>query len=84
MKRFLFLFLLVPFSSIAQQGKQRTMSLDSLFQSYFKAGEPGGAVLLVKDNKVIYQKVLGLPTFRQKNLLLRKHFSMSAPSAKHL
>jgi CubicO group peptidase (beta-lactamase class C family) len=35
-------------------------SFDSLFQSFFKPGEPGGAVLLVKDDKIIYQKGFGI------------------------
>ena len=72
MKRILFLFLLVPFSSIAQQGKQRTMRLDSLFQSYFKGGEPGGAVLLVKDNKVIYEKGFGIADIQTKEPITAK------------
>jgi CubicO group peptidase (beta-lactamase class C family) len=72
MKRFLFLFLLVPAGIIAQQGKKITMSLDSLFQSYFKPGEPGGAVLLVKDNKVIYQNGIGIADIQTKEPITAK------------
>ena len=36
------------------------MSIDSLFQSWFRPGEPGGAVLLVKDNKIVYQAGFGV------------------------
>lgn len=45
---------------MAQPIIKATMELDSLFGSYFKAGEPGGAVLLVKGNKIIYQKAFGV------------------------
>src|SRR5258706_9329259 len=54
------LLLLVPGGIRAQPVKQITMNLDSLFNAYFKPGEPGGAVLLVKDNIVIYKKGFGV------------------------
>jgi CubicO group peptidase (beta-lactamase class C family) len=57
MKSVFILLMLVPAGLTAQQ---KTMSLDSLFQSYFKAGEPGGAVLVVKDNNVIYKNCFGI------------------------
>lgn len=34
--------------------------LDSLFASYFKPDEPGGAILLIKDGKVIYKNGFGI------------------------
>jgi CubicO group peptidase (beta-lactamase class C family) len=36
------------------------MQLDSLFRSYFKDNEPGGAVLIVQDGKTIYEKAFGI------------------------
>jgi CubicO group peptidase (beta-lactamase class C family) len=54
------LLLLAPFFTMAQPAKKIIMNLDSLFQSYFKPDEPGGAVLLVKDGNVIYQKGFGV------------------------
>ncbi len=48
------------------------MSFDSLFQSYFKAGEPGGAVLIVKDNKIIYQKGFGVADMKTKEPVTAK------------
>jgi CubicO group peptidase (beta-lactamase class C family) len=57
------LFLLIvwmPLASAAQPAKQTAMQLDSLFHSYFKDNEPGGAVLIVQDGKTIYQKEFGL------------------------
>lgn len=36
------------------------MALDSLFQSYFKSNEPGGAVLIAQDGKIIFQNAWGV------------------------
>src|SRR4249919_1770367 len=66
MKRFLFLSLLYVSIATAQPTKQLTMAFDSLFQSYFKPGEPGGAVLIVKDNKVIFEKGYGIADIQTK------------------
>lgn len=41
-------------------------SLDALFSSFFKANEPGGAVLIAKDGKVIYQKGFGIADIKTK------------------
>ena len=72
MRRFIFLLVLIPEAVIAQQAKQTTMTLDSLFQSYFQPGEPGGAVLLVKDNKVIYKKGFGIADIKTKEPVTTK------------
>ena len=37
-----------------------TSSLDSLFTHYFKDGEPGAAVLIARDGKVIYKEGFGI------------------------
>lgn len=42
------------------------MELDSLFKVYFNSGEPGGAVLLVKDGKVIYKEGFGIADINTK------------------
>ncbi len=50
------------FFSVTAQAQPTTMlsnQLDSLFSTYFKASEPGGAVLLVKDNRVVWKKSYG-------------------------
>lgn len=44
----------------AQPDVMLTPTLDNLFLKYFSENEPGGAVLLVKDNKIIYQKGFGI------------------------
>jgi len=60
MKYFFPLLLLAPMIGKAQPDKKTAMDLDSLFKTWFKPGEPGGAVLLVKDNKVVYEKGFGV------------------------
>jgi CubicO group peptidase (beta-lactamase class C family) len=66
MKNLVLGYLLIPFLATAQPVKEYSMQLDTLFNSYFKPGEPGGAVLLVKDGKIIYQKGFGIADTRSK------------------
>lgn len=54
---------LLLFISTAMQAQPLSMqeaALDSLFGSWFRAGEPGGAVLIAKEGKVVYQKGFGI------------------------
>jgi CubicO group peptidase (beta-lactamase class C family) len=53
-------------AGMSQSTKRIDGELDSLFQSYFHPGEPGGAVLLVKDNKVIWEKGFGIADIQTK------------------
>ncbi len=55
-----FLLVLIMTSLTAQSQTALDNSLDAVFNSYFKKDEPGGAVLLVKEGKVIYQKAFGI------------------------
>ncbi len=56
----------------AQNSSLVQSSLDSVFNSFFKTGEPGGAVLLVKDNKVIYKKGFGIADITTKEPITTK------------
>jgi CubicO group peptidase (beta-lactamase class C family) len=60
MKYFYLFILLGPVAAQSQTASNMKQSFDSLFQSFFKPGVPGGAVLLVKGNKIIYQKGFGI------------------------
>jgi CubicO group peptidase (beta-lactamase class C family) len=60
MRYLILAILLSPLFSNAQTGKKFSMQLDTLFQSYFKQDEPGGAVLLVKDGRIIYRNSFGV------------------------
>ena len=42
------------------------MRVDSVVESYFKPNEPGGAILIVKDNAIIYQKGFGIADVNSK------------------
>ncbi|MBL7745552.1 MAG: beta-lactamase family protein [Chitinophagaceae bacterium] len=46
--------------ALAQPAGRTVIQLDSVFQSYFRANEPGGAVLIAKEGKVVYQGAFGL------------------------
>lgn len=72
MKYICIILLLIPFWMKAQPAKQITMSFDSLFQTYFKPGEPGGAVLIVKDGKVAWQKGFGIADIQTKEPITTK------------
>ncbi|HRF22747.1 MAG TPA: serine hydrolase, partial [Chitinophagaceae bacterium] len=66
MKICLMLIGLLPLIAIAQNEKQMKTSIDSVFQHYFKDDEPGAAVLLVKDGKIIYENAFGLADMQTK------------------
>jgi CubicO group peptidase (beta-lactamase class C family) len=69
MRLIIFFFLLALFGCAENQPTPNTVTtdpIDSLFSSWFKQDEPGGAVLVVKDGKVIYQKGFGLADIKTK------------------
>ena len=68
----LILFALVMTSLTAHSQQTLEHSLDAVFNSYFKAGEPGGAVLLVRDGKVIYQKAFGIADIHSREPITSK------------
>lgn len=47
-------------------------SIDSLFNSYFQPDEPGGAVLIVKQGEVIYEKGFGIADIATKEKITTK------------
>ncbi|MBC7948876.1 MAG: serine hydrolase [Chitinophagaceae bacterium] len=58
--KFIYLFLLVPCIARAQPSQKTSMRLDKIFRSYFHDSEPGGAVLIARDGKVIYEGAFGV------------------------
>ena len=60
MKYFLFIFCMVTTTVNAQIHDWFIPALDSIFNTFFKYGEPGGAVLIAQDDKVIYKKGFGI------------------------
>lgn len=72
MNYFYFLCILLPLHAVAQPSKKTVMEIDSLFTSLFRPGEPGGAVLLVKDNTIIYQQGFGIADMQTKEPITTK------------
>jgi len=70
-----FLFTLFLFATCAARAQSRlalTKSLDSIFQAVIKPDEPGAAVLVVKNNIVIYKKGFGLADIKTKKRVTTK------------
>ena len=66
------IFFFISLTAQSQPGNNMQLSFDSLFQSFFEVNEPGGAVLLVKDNKIIYQKGFGITDINTKEPITTK------------
>lgn len=60
MRYVFFICLCIPLQSLSQTPAMIEKKLDSLYKSYFRENEPGGAVLLVRDGKIIFHKAYGL------------------------
>ncbi|HLG41237.1 MAG TPA: serine hydrolase domain-containing protein [Chitinophagaceae bacterium] len=67
MKYIYLLLLLAPFETTAQLNKATTMAFHSIFQTFFKPDEPGGAALVVRDNKIIYLDGFGIADINTKS-----------------
>jgi CubicO group peptidase (beta-lactamase class C family) len=72
MKKWIILIFFIPCFAYSQPAKNTEQRLDSLFQAIFKSGEPGGAVLLVKNGMIIYKKGFGLADMRTKKAITSK------------
>src|SRR5450432_3629774 len=72
MKYSLLIFILAAVTGNAQSNGMLSASLDSLFGAEFKSNEPGGAVMLVKEGRVIYQKGFGLADIKTKEHISTK------------
>lgn len=53
-------------SCTTQTSNSASRDFDKIFDSVFKPGEPGGAVLIAKDGKVIYEKGFGVEDINTK------------------
>ena len=59
--RILLLFvIIILFSNCNTKSSSYSNDLDIIFDSVFKADEPGGAVLIAKDGNIIYEKGFGI------------------------
>jgi CubicO group peptidase (beta-lactamase class C family) len=71
MKQIFFIFCMKGIIANAQRSSVG-QSIDSVFNSFFKPGEPGGAVLIAKNDKVFYQKGFGIADINTKELITTK------------
>ncbi|HMR91440.1 MAG TPA: serine hydrolase domain-containing protein [Chitinophagaceae bacterium] len=60
------LFIFTIMEATAQLPAPVNDSLDSIFTSYFKEGQPGGAVLIAIDGRVVYKKAWGVEDIETK------------------
>ena len=68
--RIIFLFaVIILFSNCNTKSSSYSDDLDNIFDSVFKADEPGGAVLIAKDGKIIYEKGFGVEDVTTKKLI---------------
>lgn len=72
MNKFVFAFFFFLSSSAHSQYASLTKSLDSLFKMKFISTEPGGAVLIAKEGKIIYAKGFGIEDIKTKNPITTK------------
>jgi CubicO group peptidase (beta-lactamase class C family) len=71
--KFIFFVLAMTAVTVSAQTRQSFDSiLDPVFAAYFTPGEPGGAVLIARDNKVIYQKGFGVADINTKEPITTK------------
>jgi len=65
-----FLFVvIILFTKCKTKTSSYSSNLDNIFDSVFKANEPGGAVLIAKDGKIIYEKGFGLEDINTKKAI---------------
>jgi len=70
MKKFQFLFLLQLMFSLCLFGQNKLSGrIDSLFNSFISQGEPGGAVLIAKNNNIIFSKGYGVADINTKETI---------------
>src|SRR5258705_3660009 len=67
--KYLFILSALIFLSCNQEEAGSTQSFDTIFDSVFKASEPGGAVLIAKDGKIIYEKGFGVEDINTKKAI---------------
>jgi len=69
MKIFFLFVVIILFTNCNTEPSSYSSDLDKIFDSVFKANEPGGAVLIAKDGKIIYEKGFGVEDITTKKLI---------------
>ncbi len=66
MRIIFFFVLIVLLSNCNTKSSSYSNEFDTIFDSVFKANEPGGAVLIAKNGKIIYEKGFGIEDIQTK------------------
>ena len=61
--------IIILVNSCNTRSTSHSSDLDKIFDSVFKADEPGGAVLIAKDGKIIYEKGFGVEDITTKKAI---------------
>ena len=61
--------IIISLNSCNPKSPSYTSELDKIFDSVFKDNEPGGAVLIAKDGKIIYEKGVGIEDISTKKAI---------------
>src|SRR6187455_2203259 len=69
MKIFFLFVVVILFTNCNTEPSSYSSDLDKIFDSVFKASEPGGAVLIAKDGKIIYEKGFGVEDITTKKVI---------------
>jgi CubicO group peptidase (beta-lactamase class C family) len=69
MKIFFLFVVIILFTHCNTEPPSYSSDLDKIFDSVFKATEPGGAVLIAKDGKIIYEKGFGVEDITTKKAI---------------
>jgi CubicO group peptidase (beta-lactamase class C family) len=69
MKIFFLFVVIILFTNCNTEPSSYSSDLDKIFDSVFKANEPGGAVLIAKDGKIIYEKGFGVEDITTKKTI---------------
>ena len=68
--RIIFLFpIIILLNSCNTKSSSYSGDFDNIFDSVFKANEPGGAVLIAKNGKIIYEKGFGIEDIQTKKAI---------------
>jgi CubicO group peptidase (beta-lactamase class C family) len=69
MRIILLLAIIISLNSCNTKSASNSTDFDNIFDSVFKANEPGGAVLIAKNGKVIYEKGFGIEDINSKKAI---------------
>jgi len=67
--RITFILSVIIIVGCTEKNATSAQAFDSIFDSVFRADEPGGAVLIAKDGKIVYEKGFGVEDIKTKKAI---------------